>query len=853
MERRKLTKEDIDKVRNIEGFPIGTDEDIIALSDAPYYTACPNPFIEEFIKENGTPYDEATDTYQRAPYATDINEGKNDPVYVAHSYHTKVPHKAIMKYILYYTQPGDIIFDGFCGTGMTGVAAQACGNNDPVLYESLLSDMLKAEWGERKAIISDLSPAATCISKGYNLQYNIASFHEHIQSILEECKKECGWMYRTKHTSNDPFVFDEPEGIINYIIWSDVLICPNCGNDLIYWNAALDMNDKLLADPFTCPHCGAKNEKNSCRRAFELFYSDYSGKIEQRTKQVPVLIVYTANGKRHQKEPDDYDFATIKKIEETHIPYWFPTDLTPPGSNTDQPRQSHGIERIDQFYWKRSLYILAKIRSMVSNEELFAFTGILIRATKMNRIHVKNFFHGGGGWNAGYLKGTLYVPALPIETSILDMLEDRANTIEKALAGNNHKGSVCISTQSLTDFRQIPPNSVDYIFIDPPFGSNINYSELNCIWESWLRVKTNNDKEAIVNKTQNKDLANYQNLMYNSFLECQRILKPNRWITIEFHNSKNAVWTAIQEAILRSGFIIADVRTLNKKQGSFKQVTTTSAVKQDLVISAYKPKQKFSNDFVLKSGTEETAWEFVKQHLSNLPVAVKHAGYIEILSERQAYLLFDRMVAYHIMQGIAVPMDASDFYKGLDERFVKRDNMYFLPSQVNEYDRVRATCDIENIQYSLFVNDEKSAIAWLYQQLDTDQGGEPQTYAVLQPKFMQELKSIDKREKLPELAVLLEENFLKGEGGKWYVPDYTKAGDIAKLREKNLLKEFQQYLDSKGKLKQFRSEAIRAGFSKLWKEKNYKAIVSLAERLPEETVQEDPNLLMYYDISLGMV
>ena len=198
-------------------------------------------------------------------------------------------------------------------------------------------------------------------------------------------------------------------------------------------------------------------------------------------------------------------------------------------------------------------------------------------------------------------------------------------------------------------------------------------------------------------------------------------------------------------------------------------------------------------------------------------------------------------------------MDASDFYKGLDEHFIKRDNMYFLPSQINEYDRVRATCEIENIQYSLFINDEKSAIAWLYQQLDKDQGGEPQTYSELQPKFMQEQKSIDRREKLPELDILLEENFLKGEGGKWYVPDYTKAGDIAKLREKNLLKEFQTYLDSKGKLKQFRSEAIRAGFSKLWKEKNYKQIVELAERLPEETVQEDEKLLMYYDVSLGMV
>ena len=46
----KLTKEDLDKVRNIEGFPIGSDEDIIALSRPHYYTACPNPFIADFIK-----------------------------------------------------------------------------------------------------------------------------------------------------------------------------------------------------------------------------------------------------------------------------------------------------------------------------------------------------------------------------------------------------------------------------------------------------------------------------------------------------------------------------------------------------------------------------------------------------------------------------------------------------------------------------------------------------------------------------------------------------------------------------------------------------------------------------------
>ncbi|HNT67407.1 MAG TPA: DNA methyltransferase, partial [bacterium] len=129
----------LDSVRNIEGFPIGKDEDILNLSDPPHYTACPNPYIDDFIAEHGTPYDETTDDYHREPFVGDVSEGKNDPIYNAHSYHTKVPHKAIMKYIDHYTKEGDIVFDGFCGTGMTGVAAQ------------LLN---------RKAILSDLSPIA---------------------------------------------------------------------------------------------------------------------------------------------------------------------------------------------------------------------------------------------------------------------------------------------------------------------------------------------------------------------------------------------------------------------------------------------------------------------------------------------------------------------------------------------------------------------------------------------------------------------------------------------------------------------------------------------------------------------
>jgi len=100
---------------------------------------------------------------------------------------------------------------------------------------------------------------------------------------------------------------------------------------------------------------------------------------------------------------------------------------------------------------------------------------------------------------------------------------------------------------------------------------------------------------------------------------------------------------------------------------------------------------------------------------------------------------------------------------------------------------------------------------------------------------------------------LLEENFLQDDKGRWYIPDITKAADVAKLREKKLLKEFEGYLATKGKLKLFRTEAIRAGFAKLWVDKNYKLIVETAERLPESVIQEDDKLLMYYDLSLGRI
>ena len=845
MERRQLTKEDIDKVRGIEGFPIGTDEDIIALSDAPFYTACPNPFVEEFIRENGTPYDEATDDYHREPFAADVSEGKYDPIYKLHTYHTKVPHLAIMRYIMNYTNPGDIILDGFCGTGMTGVATNLCENPPFEVKNKIEHDVPHSTWGKRYAIINDLSTAATFFSANYNSSVS-PEFSALSKDIIAKLRAECGWMYRTKHAEESPSLFSsDAYGEINYTVWSDVFICPNCGNEMVFWDVAVDYERGKVNDKFTCPKCRGQLKKNNCQHAKTISFDKALGRTVELSKQVPVMINYSYLGKRYEKKPDAEDLEVVSRIEEMEIPYWYPTDTLEDGDKTSDATKL-GITNAHLFYTRRTLYALSCYYALANGDLscLFAFTKVANQMTKQYRLTYMNGCWGAGG---GPMSGTLYIPSLLKELNVLTFLE---KALEIQQVRNYAKlGNVLVSSQSTTDYRQIPPNSIDYIFTDPPFGDNLMYSELNFLWESWLKVKTQNRCEAIVNNSQNKAVPDYMRLMERCFAEYFRILKPGRWITVEFHNSKNSVWNAIQSALSMAGFIVADVRTLDKQHSSYNQVNASSqAIKQDLVISAYKPKESFLHSFISSAGNAETAWSFVSQHLSNLPVVVIKADKIEIVAERQAFLLFDRMVAYHIMQGIPVPMDATDFYKGLDERYLKRDEMYFLPDQVNEYDTARIKTDVEPIQFSLFVTNEKTAISWLYQQLS-----DPQTYSEIQPKFMQEVKSVDRYEEMPELAVLLEENFLQDEDGRWYIPDVTKEGDVAKLREKKLWKEFEGYLNSKGKLKLFRSEAIRVGFSRLWKDKNYQAIVDIANRLPEQTIQEDPNLLMYYDISLGRV
>ena len=881
--------------RKIEGFPIGSDEDILNLSDPPYYTACPNPWIADFIAEWEAEKPEQPEGYHyhREPFAADVSEGKNDPIYNAHSYHTKVPHKAIMRYILHYTQPGDIVFDGFCGTGMTGVAAQMCGDRETVmslgyqvkpdgtiLQEETDEDGKKvwrpfSKLGVRRAVLNDLSPAATFIAYNYNTPVDVAVFEKEAKRVLKEVEKECGWMYETKHSEGLP-------GKINYTVWSDVFVCPECAGDVVFWDAAIDENEGKAKDEFNCPHCNSLLTKRSASIASSVQYDPLLRKTVTLTKQVPVLIAYTANGKRHKKTPDEEDIRLIGKIAEQDPPYWAPSYRmmhAPEDQEKWGDRWRAGtaaFTHVHHMYTKRNLWVLAAFAQRVENSKArFLLTAIANRSTRMNRIHLKNYFFGGGGWNAGYLKGAIYTPSLPIETSIFEQWEDRLSSSMHAFGNLRNFSSQLISTESSADANW-GQNVFDYIFIDPPFGSNLNYSELSFLWESWLKVWTNNNQEIVESAFQKKSLSDYRNLMSEFFAKAYMALKPGRWITVEFSNTNAAVWNSIQTALTEAGFIVANVSALDKKQGSFNAVTNTTSVKQDLVISAYKPNGGFEERFQKEAQTEEGVWDFVRTHLKYLPVTKRQGALMLFVPERDPRILFDQMIAFYVRKGYPVPISSQEFQVGLAQRFIERDGMYFLPDQVAEYDRKKMTSS-GLTQIAMFVSDEASAIQWLRQLIKE----KPQTFSDINPQFMQQLGGWSKNEAQLDLRELLNQNFLCYDGkgpvpeqihaylstnwkelrnlpkddpalvskarDRWYVPDPNKAGDLEKLREKALLKEFEEYKEVKKKLKVFRLEAVRAGFKKAWQERDYAVIVAVADKIPNNVLEEDPKLLMWYD------
>lgn len=842
--RDELRKK-LPELRKIEGFPIGEDDDIINLSEPPYYTACPNPWLNDFIAEWEQDKVELERQGKRSaefevdgPYTDGIKVGKNSAIYNAHSYHTKVPHQIIMRYILHYTQPGDIILDGFMGTGMTGVAATACGNPDSESKNSIEKDYENAgymtpNWGARHAVCGDLSPLCFHISSNYNHKVNSKKLRLVVDAILVALNKRFSHFYEIKPPYGGV-------GHINYIVWSEVVACNNCGKELNVHDLSYNYKTKILYDKLKCPYCGTEQKRTEAESIFEYVHDDLNHCNYKELKYVPCLINYSAQGR--------YFSNDIPNTQLPNFEGFVPNNTFGEGDKFGDPYRV-GCHTISQVYPQRTKYVLGYLYKLIHDdykeykkELMFIFTSMLPKLTKMNRYMPQ---HGSRAL-VGPMANTLYIPPQYVENNPIDQFEYQANKVINALEQCNEGNAVQVCSASRSS---LPDNSIDYIFTDPPFGANIMYSELNTIAESWLKVKTNNKEEAISNKTQHKGIAEYQSIMISCLKEYYRVLKPGHWMTVEFSNTSASFWNSLQYSIQSAGFIISAVTDLNKERGGLHSMLGPTAVKQDLAISCYKPTEALINK-MFNSNAENQVWDFIHDRLSSksLKYCIMDGDKLLPIAERTARILYDRLISFFVLRGYNIPISSQDFQKGLRERYMEIDGMFFTAYQAAEYNNMKERAT-GVVPMALFIGCEADGIEWLKRELVN-----PKTYQEIYPTWISNMVAPKKGDVLPELIVILEENFIKDSDGKWRNPDPEKAADLELIRGKKMMKEFNLYLEQAQKpkakrMKDTRLEVLRYGFKECYKQKDYQAIITVGDHIQESLLQEDEVLLQYYDIA----
>jgi DNA modification methylase/transcriptional regulator with XRE-family HTH domain/DNA-directed RNA polymerase subunit RPC12/RpoP len=461
--------------------------------------------------------------------------GRGSAFYLAHSYHTKVPPEAISPFIEHYTKPGDVVLDPFSGSGMTGVAAAMAG---------------------RKAILNDLSPAAAHLAWNHTRPCDPEALATSFAAIEAKLAKTFKALYHTCH-------HDGSDGLIHWTLWSTKHRCPNCQNTFLLWDI-MDRATGRLGAKIACPGCSREVK----RTALETLGS------------VPAWIAYeTAAGKRLEKAATAADIKAALSHKRAAIKAWYPDTTIGPDREMYLrcALHLHKVASVADFYTPRNLRALALLwqEIMAVNDErvrralAFAFTNTAWHGTRMRR------FNARGGQRP--LTGTLYVPQLSSEANVLEVMRHKIKQLQRYYRSYQPHGvdAPAVMVGSATALVDIPDGSIDYVFTDPPFGSNIYYADCNVIWESWLGRLTEIKNEAVVNRALREDkggksLGDYTALIAGAMREIARVLKPGGWATVVFHNTDGTVWQAIRECAENAGFSFHEAASLDRRQQSHK-------------------------------------------------------------------------------------------------------------------------------------------------------------------------------------------------------------------------------------------------------------------------------------------
>lgn len=609
----------------------------------PHFFLRANPVATEFAKSQ---MDEVARIIN--PSEAIISADRNSSIYRLFNYHTKVPPEIARAFIETYSSPGQVILDPFCGSGMLGLGAHHGLNPEE----------------HRKAILSDLSPAAAHLAWAYNSRPRKDMLNDERERILRTLVDRVGVLY-----GSPPDGSRSKTARWRYQVWSDVVKCPSCSEELAYFE--VEENGE------TCPNCSEQfswKETKGGLKGWERVRETVADPLLcSNIETVRQQLCHTWYSKKMYSDRVDLELEEEcqQLARQLILEMKIPIVELPDGENLRQPKNSHGLTHVHHFYTPRSLAVLAVIHEEVEKSRIEvrhvmrqAALSMHTRGSIRNR-HIQQYEHR----HVGVQSGTLYVPPVREEINLIDAFDRRLAAVANNLGEDDTiTPPVVVGVQSATSLEQIPDDSIDYGLTDPPFGSNINYSDLNFLGEAWLDSFTDTSQEAIINKSQDKDLGDYGDLMRDSFREMHRVLKPGTFFTVIFQNSDNEIWNEIQRGLIEVGFETHDVVIVDKGKGTLKALSSDHGTGQDIAITMRKavPDDTVSREDL---GKDDDIWEHIDETIAEAPLGQPVRDENGRLNPRHIHALFPMMLRFYLSRDLEVPYTVAEFLVELEKRY----------------------------------------------------------------------------------------------------------------------------------------------------------------------------------------
>ncbi len=483
-----------------------------------------------------------------------IRVKRSDAVYNAHQYLTKVPVSAIQPFIEAYTEPGGTVLDPFAGSGMTGVAAAMVG---------------------RRAVLSDVSVLGRHVGTNYVNLVDPGQFRQAAGRALARASARLGRVYQHACTR----CVNSAE--LSRRVWSVVVRCGSCAADVNFYRSLERAGSRK--SHMVCTSCdGPISSRN------------------QRVGEEPVLDTVSCGCRRNL-----FDQAISEPLGAPPLVSAPDVAITPDRQMYQASALARNkLESTAAFFSTRNLAALTCLHEAIlqepddalRNKLLFAFTAILTRASKRYQWSRQRPLNAA---NQNY-----YVAPVFYEWNVFDLYQRKVEAAVRSdcmisTSAAWHPLGAELQVEYLlasADALPLADESIDYVFTDPPFGSNIFYSDMNLFQEAWLGAFTNHSLEVVVDRSgdpsKRRTAERYEQLLVDALRECHRVLKPNGHFSLVFSNSSGKIWALLQRAIRSADFTLEPdgVSLLDKGQRSVKGLNSgfEDVVTTDLILTTRK-------------------------------------------------------------------------------------------------------------------------------------------------------------------------------------------------------------------------------------------------------------------------